>query len=214
VRASRADETILKRYGTRLFYKLMRTSSGLRVPENAGDFRLMDRVVVDALLMLPERNRFMKGMFAWVGFRAEPLLYSPPERLHGKTRFRPWRLLALAVDGLTSFTTWPLRILSLLGIGLSLLSFIYGLFIIVAHFVFGDAVQGWTTLITVILFFSGVNLISLGVVGEYISRIFNEVKHRPLYLARPQTGQGLAAQSPAGAKEFCQDCPCKRCHRD
>lgn len=195
VRASRADESLFKRVGTRLFYKLMRTSSGLQVPENAGDFRLMDRAVVDALLMMPERNRFMKGLFAWVGFRSEPMLYSPPERLYGKTSFKPFKLLHFAVDGLTAFTTWPLRLLSLFGIGLSLLSFAYGLFIIITHLLYGDPVQGWTTLITVVLFFAGVQLISVGVVGEYVARIFSEVKNRPVYLLRSQAGQGLAAHS-------------------
>lgn len=196
VRASRADETVFKRWGTRLFYKLMRTSGGLEVPENAGDFRLMDRVVVDALLMMPEHNRFMKGLFAWVGFRSEPMLYSPPERLHGKTSFKPFKLLHFAVDGITAFTTWPLRLLSLFGVGLSLLSFAYGLFIIISHWLFGDPVQGWTTLITVVLFFAGVQLISVGVVGEYIARIFSEVKQRPVYLLRRQAGQGLGPSLP------------------
>src|SRR5690606_19987814 len=138
----------------KFFYQLMRTSGGLTVPENAGDFRLMDRSVVDALLMLPERNRFMKGLFAWVGFRAEAFPYTPPERLHGNTSFRPFKLFHFALDGLTSFTTWPLRILSLMGISLSLLSFAYGLFIVIKHLSYGDPVQGWATLITVVLFFA------------------------------------------------------------
>lgn len=195
VRTSRADESLLKRWGTRLFYKLMRTSNGLHVPENAGDFRLMDRKVVDALMMMPERNRFMKGLFAWVGFRSEPMLYSPAVRLYGKSSFRPFKLLHFAVDGLTAFTTWPLRLLSLFGVGLSLLSFAYGLFIMISHWLFGDPVQGWATLIIVILFFAGVQLISVGVLGEYVARIFGEVKNRPLYLLRSQVGQGLAANN-------------------
>src|SRR5690606_2732833 len=158
VRATREDEATFKRWGTRLFYKLMRTSDGLIVPENAGDFRLMDRAVVDALLMLPERNRFMKGLFAWVGFKSEPLPYTPPERLHGSSSFKPLKLFRFAVDGITAFTTWPLRVLSVLGVCLSLLSFAYGLFIVISHFLYGDPVRGWTTLITVVLFFAGVQL--------------------------------------------------------
>lgn len=192
VRASRHDESLFKRVGTRLFYKLMRSSGGLQVPENAGDFRLMDRAVVDALLLLPERNRFMKGLFAWVGFNAEPILYSPPERLYGKTCFRPLKLFRFAVDGLTAFTTWPLRLVSIMGILLSIVSFLYGLFVIVNHLLYGDPVQGFTTLITVVLFFAGINLVSLGVVGEYVGRIFDEVKNRPVYLVRRQAGIGLA----------------------
>lgn len=197
VRATREDETLFKRIGTRLFYKLMRTSNGLYVPENAGDFRLMDRAVVDALLRLPERDRFMKGLFAWVGFEAEAIPYTPPERLYGTSRFKPAKLFRFAVDGLTAFTTWPLRLLSITGLALSLLSFLYGLFIIVSHLLYGDPVRGWATLITVVLFFAGVNLISIGVVGEYVARIFTEVKGRPVYILRDQQGQGLSDALPA-----------------
>lgn len=207
VRATRADETVFKRWGTRLFYALMRTAGGLRVPENAGDFRLMDRAVVDALLMLPERNRFMKGLFAWVGFRSEPILYSPPERLHGQTRFKPFKLFRFAVDGLTAFTTWPLRLFSIVGATTSLLSFAYGLFIVITHLMYGDPVQGWTTLITVVLFFAGVNLISLGIVGEYIARIFGEVKNRPVYLVRRHMGSGLADRPADAASRGTAKCP-------
>ena len=192
VRADRQGETLFKRAGTRLFYRLLRTSGGLSVPRNAGDFRLMDRCVVDALLELPERDRFMKGLFAWVGFESEPLYYDPPERLHGKSRFRALSLFRLAVDGLTAFTTWPLRLMSVTGLMLSMASFTYGLIIILSHFLWGDPVQGWTTLITVMLFFAGVQLIAVGVLGEYIGRIFSEVKQRPVYLLRRRRGAGLS----------------------
>ena len=192
VRATRRDESWAKRMGTRFFYRLMRTSGGPSLPENAGDFRLMDRAVVDALLMLPERNRFMKGLFAWVGFRSEPLAYEPPERLHGRSTFRPFKLFHFALDGLTAFTTWPLRMVSMLGILLSLVSFAYGALIIVGYLLHGNEVQGWSTLITVILFFAGINLISIGVLGEYVGRIFNEVKRRPVYLVQSKHGEGLA----------------------
>jgi glycosyltransferase involved in cell wall biosynthesis len=197
VRATRDDETWFKRVGTRLFYALMRTSDGLGVPPNAGDFRLMDRAVVDALKQLPERDRFMKGLFAWVGFQSEAMTYTPPQRLHGVSRFRPLKLLRFAVDGLTAFTTWPLRLLSLMGACIALLAFLYGLLIIVSHLLYGDAVRGWATLITVILFFAGVNLMSLGVVGEYVARIFTEVKGRPVYLLRERAGAGLGGAGPA-----------------
>lgn len=184
VRANRNDESVFKRIGTKLFYCFMRTSNGLTVPPNAGDFRLMDRVVVNALLQLPERDRFMKGLFAWVGFEAEPISYNPPDRLHGATKFKPVKLFRFAIDGLTAFTTWPLRVLSLIGAGMALLSFLYGIFIITTYLIYGNPVQGWATLITVILFFAGINLMSLGVVGEYIARIFTEVKARPVYIVR------------------------------
>jgi glycosyltransferase involved in cell wall biosynthesis len=195
VRATRADESVFKRIGAKLFYLLMREPGGIRVPENAGDFRLMDRKVVDALLLLPERNRFMKGLFAWVGFRSEPFYYSPPERLHGASTFRPLRLFQFALDGLTAFTTWPLRLLSVCGVGLSVLSFIYGAYVIIKHWMYGDVVQGWATLITVVLFFAGINLISVGVLGEYVARIFGEVKNRPIYIVRKQKGAGLQGDS-------------------
>jgi Glycosyltransferases involved in cell wall biogenesis len=191
VRSDRQDETFFKRAGTRLFYQLLRTSRGLTVPRDAGDFRLMDRCVVDALLELPERDRFMKGLFAWVGFESEPIYYDPPERLHGQSRFKPLSLFRLAVDGLTAFTTWPLRLMSVAGMFLSMASFTYGLIIVISHFLWGDPVQGWTTLITVILFFAGVQLIAVGVLGEYIGRIFSEVKQRPVYLLRRRRGAGL-----------------------
>ena len=198
VRATRDDEPWFKRIGTRLFYALMRTSDGLGVPPNAGDFRLMDRAVVDALKRLPERDRFMKGLFAWVGFQSESMAYTPPQRRHGVSRFRPLKLLRLAVDGLTAFTTWPLRLLSLAGACIALLAFLYGIVIIVSYLLYGDAVRGWATLITVILFFAGVNLMSLGVVGEYIARIFTEVKGRPVYLLRERAGAGLDDAGDAG----------------
>lgn len=196
VRATRRDESWAKRMGTRFFYRLMRTSGGPSLPENAGDFRLMDRAVVDALLMLPERNRFMKGLFACVGFRSEPLAYEPPERLHGRSSFRPFKLFDFALDGLTAFTTWPLRLVSTLGMLLSVLSFAYGAFVVADYFLNGNEVQGWSTLITVILFFSGINLLSIGVLGEYVGRIFNEVKQRPVYLVQARHGEGLV-QAPA-----------------
>lgn len=197
VRETRADESLFKRVGTKLFYRLMRTSNGLQVPENAGDFRLMDRRVVDALRMLPERDRFMKGLFAWVGFSSEPFYYTPPGRLHGTTTFKPFKLVRFAFDGLTAFTTWPLRMFSLAGMGLSLLSFAYGLYVVVNHWIYGDAVQGWATIIAVILFFAGVNLMSLGVVGEYVARIFSEVKGRPVYLIKDRVGTGLGGPASA-----------------
>lgn len=201
VREDRSDESRFKRWGTRLFYMLMRTPGGLRVPENAGDFRLMDRIVVDALLAMPERDRFMKGLFAWVGFRSEPLPYSPDLRLHGKSSFRPWRLMRFALDGLTAFTTWPLRLLSVLGIFISLLSFSYGTYVVISNLLYGDPVQGWATLVTIMLFFAGVNLVSLGVVGEYVARIFGEVKQRPVYLLRQRQGEGLTPAAPPPAEE-------------
>ena len=189
VRENRDDESLGKRIGTKLFYSLLKTSRGVEVPPHAGDFRLMDRAVVDALLRLPERNRFMKGLYAWVGFNTEAIQYVPDARLHGQSRFSPLTLLRLALAGLMSFTTWPLRLVSLLGFLVSICSFSYGLFIVIEYLLYKNPVDGWPTIVTVLLFFSGINLMSLGVVGEYIAGIFDEVKGRPLYIVRQSIGQ-------------------------
>ncbi|MCD0502190.1 glycosyltransferase family 2 protein [Bordetella petrii] len=197
VRSQRIGETWARRAGARWFYRLLSGAHGVQVPAHAGDFRLMDRRVVDALLELPERTRFMKGLYAWVGFRAEPLPYSPQARAHGASRYGTWRLLKLALDGLTAFTTWPLRLVSLVGGAFALVSFGYGTYLVLAYLIGGNQVSGWTTIVTALLFFAGVNLISLGVVGEYVARIFDEVKGRPLFLARQRQGRARRAGSTA-----------------
>ncbi|MFM9926231.1 glycosyltransferase family 2 protein [Variovorax sp. H27-G14] len=191
VREDRSDEARLKKLGTRLFYKLLNASDRFAVPENAGDFRLMDRKVVDALAQLPERSRFMKGLYAWVGFRAVALPYTPAPRAEGRSRFNGRRLLMLALDGLTAFTTWPLRMVSVMGLLLAVPAFAYGSYVVVDHLVFGNAVSGWATIVVSLMFFIGVQMISTGIVGEYVARIFEEVKGRPLYLIREQRGTGL-----------------------
>jgi glycosyltransferase involved in cell wall biosynthesis len=197
VRAHRTDESWAKRVGARAFYRLLNGASGVEVPANAGDFRLMDRRVVDALKGLPERTRFMKGLYAWVGFKAEPLSYVPAERAHGESRFSAWKLARLAFDGLTAFTTWPLRMVSVIGCLFALASLIYGCVLVGDYWISGNATSGWTTIVAAILFFAGVNLISVGILGEYIGRIFNEVKGRPLYVVSQRTGSGL----PAGTEQ-------------
>lgn len=189
VRENRDDESFGKRLGTKLFYSLLRSSRGVEVPPHAGDFRLMDRTVVDALLRLPERNRFMKGLYAWVGFNTEAIQYVPDARLHGDSRFSALTLLRLAMAGVMSFTTWPLRLVSLLGFLVSICSFGYGLFIVIEYLLYKNPVDGWPTIVTILLFFSGINLMSLGVVGEYIAGIFDEVKGRPLYIVRQSLGK-------------------------
>lgn len=191
VRENRDDESVGKRLGTKLFYSLLKSSRGVEVPPHAGDFRLMDRSVVDALLRLPERNRFMKGLYAWVGFNTEAIQYVPDARLHGESRFSGLTLLRLALAGLMSFTTWPLRLVSLLGFMVSICSFAYGLFIVIEYLLYKNPVDGWPTIVTVLLFFSGINLMSLGIVGEYIAGIFDEVKGRPLYIVRQAVGQAF-----------------------
>lgn len=188
VRETRADESWAKRAGARWFYKLLSGARGVDVPAHAGDFRLMDRSVVDALNALPERTRFMKGLYAWVGFKGEALPYTPDERLHGNSRFSGLRLFRLALDGLTAFTTaaahgQPGRRGH--GPGGPVLRRVSG----GEYLLLGNPVSGWTTIVTAVLFFAGINLISLGVVGEYVARIFDEVKGRPLYVVRRRQGR-------------------------
>lgn len=189
VREDRADESWIKRSGARWFYKLLSGARGVQVPAHAGDFRLMDRSVVDALIALPERTRFMKGLYAWVGFKGEALPYTPDERMHGSSRYSGLRLFRLALDGLTAFTTWPLRLVSVVGVAFAVLALAYAAFLVGDYLVSGNAVSGWTTIVTAVLFFAGVNLISLGVVGEYVARIFDEVKGRPLFVVRQRRGR-------------------------
>lgn len=191
VREDRADEGPIKRAGTSLFYRLLRTGQRFQVPRNAGDFRLLDRRVVDALRALPERTRFMKGLYAWVGFRVDELPYQPLRRVHGRSHFRLRHLFGLSAIGLTAFTTWPLRAASVLGLTLALASFGYGAYLVAEHFIAGSDVSGWTTIVVGMALLSGVQLMSLGVVGEYLARVFDEVKGRPLYVVREQLGSGL-----------------------
>jgi glycosyltransferase involved in cell wall biosynthesis len=195
VRESRASESWFKRAGSKLFYRLLSEGRGVRVPAHAGDFRLMDRRVVQALNALPERTRFMKGLYAWVGFQAEALPYIPDERAHGATHYTKRKLFKLAFAGLTAFTTWPLRLVSLIGVVLSLLSFGYGCYLVVDYWLYGNSVSGWTTIVAALMFFAGINLLSLGVVGEYVGRIFDEVKGRPLYVVREQRGKVFAEKN-------------------
>ena len=191
VRANRDDESTFKRIGARLFYRLVNAADRFEVPAGAGDFRLMDRAVVDALLALPERNRFMKGLYAWVGFDAVAVPYVPEARLQGHSRFSPLRLARLSIDGLTAFTTWPLRAVSAAGLLMAMLAFLYGGYLTVDYVLHGHAVSGWTTIVVSLLAFAGIQLVSLGIVGEYIGRIFEEVKARPLFVIKRDLGQGL-----------------------
>jgi len=195
-RSSRADESWLKRAGTWLFYRLVNANSPTPIPVDAGDFRLMDRRVVDALRSLPERNRFMKGLYAWVGFRNEIIPYVPNERHAGSSTFSMRRLSRLAFTGVTAFTNAPLRLWSGIGIVIALLALGFGAWIVVDHYVEGVDVPGWATLVTGMAFFSGVQLLSIGILGEYVGRIFEAVKQRPVYVVGSEAGQGALADVP------------------
>ena len=189
-RASRADETMTKRIGTALFYQLVNRDPMVTIPVDAGDFRLMDRRVVDALKSLPERNRFMKGLYAWVGFNTVIIPYTPAERHAGVSTFSMRRLARLAFTGVTAFTNAPLRLWSAVGVVIALLSLLFGVWIIVDHVIYGSDVPGWATLVTGMTFLSGVQLLSIGILGEYVGRIFDEVKQRPVYVVGAEAGRG------------------------
>ncbi|MEO7057461.1 MAG: glycosyltransferase family 2 protein [Caldimonas sp.] len=188
VRATRGDESLLKKLGTHLFYRIVNAGSPVPIPANAGDFRLLDRKVVDALKSLPERNRFMKGLYAWVGFRSVAVAYEPHERHAGDSSFSMRSLSRLAVTGVTAFTNTPLRLWSAVGATIAVCSLLGGAWIVIEHFTTGDSVPGWATLAVSAMFFSGVQLLSIGILGEYVGRIFDEVKQRPVYLVGHDSG--------------------------
>lgn len=194
-RIHRADESLFKRIGTHWFYQLLNRFDRVKVPEGAGDFRLLDRRAVDALLSLPERNRFMKGLYAWIGFDAVALPYVPAPRAHGRSQFNVGRLLRLSLDGLTAFANWPLRVVAPLGMLLALASFAYGGVLVLDYMLYGHPVSGWTTIVVLLAFFFGAQMIFLGVIGEYLARVYEEVKERPLYLVKRESGQGLAQRT-------------------
>lgn len=182
IRRNRETDTVTKRTTAGGFYRLFNKVSQVKIPEHAGDYRLMDRRVVEALKRLPERNRFMKGLFAWVGFRSVGVTYERQPRAAGRTKWNYWRLWNFALDGFVSFSTTPLRVWTYLGAAIAVLAFLYGLFIVTKALVLGVDVPGYASLMTAVLFFGGVQLLSLGVIGEYLGRLFIEVKGRPIYL--------------------------------
>ena len=183
-RIDRSSDSYAKRTTAVMFYRLHNALSHLQIPENVGDYRLMDRVVVDALKQLPERQRFMKGLFAWVGFKTVTIEYSRDARLVGETKFSGWKLWNFAIEGITSFSLMPLKIWIYVGLAGALFAFLYATFIIIRTLIFGIDLPGYASLLVVTLFFGSLQLISLGVIGEYIGRIYFESKQRPLYLIR------------------------------
>jgi glycosyltransferase involved in cell wall biosynthesis len=192
VRQDRDQESLPKRLFTRAFYRMVNFGAHMQVPEDAGDFRLLDRRVVDALLALPERNRFMKGLYAWVGYRTVVIPYMPRPRLSGETTFRFWKLLSLGLSGITAFSAFPLRLISMMGIATALASFVFGLYIIYDHYVEKAPVAGWATIVVAISFFASAQMIATGILGEYLARVYDEVKQRPTYLvARDIDGSRL-----------------------
>jgi glycosyltransferase involved in cell wall biosynthesis len=183
-RIDRLSDDALKRRTAAWFYQLHNRLSTTKIPENVGDFRLMDRAVVEALKRLPERQRFMKGLFAWVGFRTVTIDYTRPPRAAGATKFSAWSLWNFAMEGFTSFSTAPLKVWTYLGAAGALFAFLYAVFIILYTLLHGNRVPGYASLLTAVLFFGSVQLISIGVLGEYIGRIYIETKQRPGYIIR------------------------------
>ncbi|MBA4503643.1 glycosyltransferase family 2 protein [Marinobacterium marinum] len=182
VRDNRDDESAGKRHLTNLFYRILSRSAEINIHPDAGDFRLLDRKVVLALRQLPERSRMMKGLYAWVGFSSKSVTFTVAPRLGGTSNFRLRHLSALALTGFTSFSSAPLRVWMLLGAGVSVLSLLYAFVIVLRTLMFGSDVPGWPTIAAGIAFLGGIQLFSVGILGEYIARIFSEVKARPLYL--------------------------------
>ena len=182
VRKDRSADSFFKRVSAGYFYKIYNRLADTPIPPNAGDARLLSRRAVDAVLALPERERFMKGLFAWVGYKSAAVPFTRAARVAGKTKWSYWKLWNFALNGFTASTTLPLKLWTYFGVLISLAAFIFAAWTAYKKIVFGNPVSGYTSLMVAILFFSGVQLITLGVIGEYLSRIFNEVKARPVYL--------------------------------
>ncbi|MBI2706900.1 MAG: glycosyltransferase family 2 protein [Proteobacteria bacterium] len=182
VRMDRGHDGYARRSFTYVFYKLLNWIAKIPIEPNAGDFRLLDRKAIDALNTLPERTRFMKGLYAWVGFKSIGIPFDVTERQAGQSSYNLSKLSNLAAIGLTSFSTLPLRISMLVGVLTSFFAFSYGFWIVMRTLLFGADLPGWSTLVAAVLFLGGLQLIAMGILGEYISHIFTEVKNRPLYI--------------------------------
>lgn len=180
-RTSRAGESWLKKTTSTLFYRTLQKSTHIPIQQDTGDFRLLSRRCVEALRQFRESERYTKGMFSWIGYKKKEITYTRDPRMAGETKWNYWKLMNLAVDGITSFTTTPLRIASILGIFVSFGAFIYIVYLVIRTIFFYSDLAGYPSMMAVILFLGGVQLLSLGVIGEYVGRIFNETKNRPLY---------------------------------
>jgi glycosyltransferase involved in cell wall biosynthesis len=188
-RRSRLGETWLKKLSASTFYTMLQKLTKIPIQENTGDFRLLDRRCVEALKQLRETQRYTKGMFSWIGYNKKEILFDRDPRAAGQTKWNYLKLLDLAIEGITSFTTIPLRFSSFLGALISIFAFIYMIIIIIKTIAYGEPVQGYPSLMVIILFLGGIQLLSLGIIGEYIGRIFNETKRRPLYFVDEYNGK-------------------------
>lgn len=186
-RIDRSSDTALKRLTASLFYKIHNLISYPKIEENVGDFRLISRTYIEYIKQMPEKNLFMKGVLAWVGGKVDIVEYVRAERVAGKTKFNGWKLWNLALDGFINFSTLPLRIWTYIGLFLASLSFLYGSWMILETLIWGNPVRGYPSLLVSILFLGGIQLIGIGILGEYLGRIYIEVKNRPRYLLKNQS---------------------------
>lgn len=198
-RSDRQADTALHRWAARAFYSVFRTVSGTELPDGAGDFRLIDRKAIDVLNRMGERARFNKGLYAWIGFKSIGVPYDVAARSEGHSRWRPRQLLRFALDGLASFTTIPLRVWSYLGLFVALCAFVYMGIFLVKTLIYGVDVPGFPSLLVSVMFFAGVQLISLGIIGEYLGRVYEEVKGRPLFIVADTIGDVSAAPKDGAA---------------
>ncbi|MEO0397123.1 MAG: glycosyltransferase family 2 protein [Cyanobacteria bacterium P01_A01_bin.137] len=196
-RRTREGETWFKKFTANSFYRTIGRMSQVPIPQDTGDFRLLDRQVVEALKQLPERNRFMKGLFAWVGYKQTYITYDRAARYSGDTKWNYWKLWNFAVDGITSFSMVPLKVWSYVGMGISSVSLLYATYLVLRTIVQGVDLPGYASLMVAVLFMGGIQLISLGVIGEYLGRVYEEVKGRPLYFVREFYGDPLPRQTQA-----------------
>ncbi len=183
-RANRDNESWFKKATARAFYRAIGRIGTIEIPADVGDFRLLSRRAVAALARFPERSRFMKGLYAWIGFPSVEIVYDRDGRFAGKTKWNYWRLWNFALEGITSFSDAPLKVASYVGFATSLLAFGYGMFVIGKTLLYGDPVPGYPSLVVLVLFLGGLQLMALGIIGEYLARMFTEVKARPLYLVQ------------------------------
>ena len=201
VRRSRQGESWLKRATASAFYRIISGMSPVVIPKDTGDFRLLDRQVVEALKRLPERRRFMKGLFAWVGFKQTAIEYDREPRHLGITKWNYWKLWNFALEGITSFSFLPLKVWSYIGVTISLISLVYASFLVIRTLIFGFRdVPGYASIMVAVLFLGGIQLISLGIIGEYIGRVYDEVKQRPLYIVRERYGLGEEGERGRGGE--------------
>src|ERR1700754_93204 len=187
-RADRSSDGFMKHRSASMFYRVHNLIAAQSIPADVGDFRLIDRQVIDALRALPERRRFMKGLFAWVGFKTATVEYTRDIRVAGQSKFSGWKLWNLAIEGITSFSSAPLEIWTYVGASIPLFSFLYGLVIVAKTLVFGIDVPGYASLLVSILFLGGIQLLGIGIIGQYLGRVYAEIKQRPIYIVRQTFG--------------------------